>query len=42
MNVCNRHADLTPNLPALAPFRPAFGTLVPVPAPAVESAPAAA
>ncbi|WP_416531516.1 FtsK/SpoIIIE domain-containing protein [Streptomyces coelicoflavus] len=42
VNVCNRHADLTPDLPALAPFRPALGTLAPVPAPAIESAPAAA
>ncbi|MCW8123331.1 FtsK/SpoIIIE domain-containing protein, partial [Streptomyces anthocyanicus] len=42
VNVCNRHADLTPDLPALALFRPALGTLAPVPAPAVESAPAAA
>ncbi|MGV9392002.1 FtsK/SpoIIIE domain-containing protein [Streptomyces olivaceus] len=42
VNVCNRHADLTPDLPALARFRPALGTLAPVPAPAVESAPAAA
>jgi S-DNA-T family DNA segregation ATPase FtsK/SpoIIIE len=38
----NRHAALTPDLPALAPFRPALGTLAPVPAPAVESAPAVA
>ncbi|MEV1085024.1 FtsK/SpoIIIE domain-containing protein [Streptomyces sp. NPDC050211] len=42
VNTCNRHADLTPDLPALAPFRPALGTRKPVPAPAVESAPAAA
>lgn len=44
VNVCNKYAHLTPNLPALAPFRPALGTLAPVPAqaPAVESAPAAA
>ncbi|MFJ2722855.1 FtsK/SpoIIIE domain-containing protein [Streptomyces sp. NPDC087437] len=42
VNTCNRHADLTPDLPALAPFRPSLGTLKPVPAPAVESAPAAA
>ncbi|WP_217382696.1 FtsK/SpoIIIE domain-containing protein [Streptomyces sp. NK08203] len=42
VNVCNRHADLTPDLPALAPFRPALGTLAPVPAPAIESASAAA
>ncbi|WP_406355276.1 FtsK/SpoIIIE domain-containing protein [Streptomyces sp. NBC_01635] len=42
VNICNRHADLTPDVPALAPFRPVLGTLAPVPAPAVESAPAAA
>ncbi|CAM5429573.1 S-DNA-T family DNA segregation ATPase FtsK/SpoIIIE OS=Streptomyces albaduncus OX=68172 GN=FHS32_006500 PE=4 SV=1 [Streptomyces griseoloalbus] len=42
VNICNRHAGLTPDLPALAPFRPALGTLTPVPAPAVESAPAVA
>ncbi len=42
VNICNRHADLTPDLPVLAPFRPALGTLTPVPVPAVESAPAAA
>ncbi|WP_405670650.1 FtsK/SpoIIIE domain-containing protein [Streptomyces sp. NBC_01530] len=42
VNICNRHADLTPNLPALAPFRPALGPVKPVPAPAAESAPAAA
>ncbi|CAL9312902.1 hypothetical protein SUDANB148_05013 [Streptomyces sp. SudanB148_2056] len=44
VNVCNKYAHLTPDLPALAPFRPALGTLAPVPAqdPAVESAPAAA
>ncbi|OMI89034.1 plasmid transfer protein [Streptomyces sp. M1013] len=42
VNVCNRHADLTPDLPALARFRPALGPLAPVPAPAIESAPAAA
>ncbi|MGW4821441.1 FtsK/SpoIIIE domain-containing protein [Streptomyces sp. NPDC004227] len=42
VNTCNRHADLAPDLPALASFRPALGTLKSVPAPAVESAPAAA
>ena len=42
VNICNRHADLTPDLPALAPFRPALSTLTPLPSPAVESAPAAA
>lgn len=42
VDACNRHADLTPDLPALAPFRPALDTLAPAPAPAVESAPATA
>ncbi|MFF0112095.1 FtsK/SpoIIIE domain-containing protein [Streptomyces prasinus] len=42
VNTCNKYADRTPDLPALAPFRPVLGTLAPVPAPAVESAPAAA
>ncbi|MGW0084451.1 FtsK/SpoIIIE domain-containing protein [Streptomyces sp. NPDC003393] len=42
VNICNRHADLAPDLPALAPFRPALDSPKPVPAPAVESAPAAA
>ncbi|WP_445524517.1 FtsK/SpoIIIE domain-containing protein [Streptomyces cyslabdanicus] len=32
VNICNRHADQTPDLPELAPFRPAFGSdAVPVP-----------
>ncbi|OPG08326.1 plasmid transfer protein [Streptomyces sp. GKU 895] len=42
VNVCNRYADLTPDVPALAPFRPALGIPRPMTAPAVESAPAAA
>ncbi|MGQ4382865.1 FtsK/SpoIIIE domain-containing protein [Streptomyces sp. SAS_270] len=42
VNICNRHADRTPDLPTLAPFRPRFGPLAPVTAPAVETAPAAA
>ncbi|MEV5932502.1 FtsK/SpoIIIE domain-containing protein [Streptomyces sp. NPDC052079] len=42
VNTCNRHADLVPDLPALAPFRPALDAPKPVAAPAVESAPAAA
>ncbi|MEV6051719.1 FtsK/SpoIIIE domain-containing protein [Streptomyces sp. NPDC052107] len=40
VNTCNRHADLTPDLPALAPFRPALGIPAPADAPAVESIPA--
>ncbi|MGW5047157.1 FtsK/SpoIIIE domain-containing protein [Streptomyces griseoluteus] len=42
VNTCNRHAALTPDLPVLAPFRPALGTPAPVPPPAIKSAPAAA
>ncbi|KUN28074.1 plasmid transfer protein [Streptomyces antibioticus] len=42
VNVCNRYADLTPDVPALAPFRPALGIPRSMTAPAVESAPAAA
>lgn len=42
MNICNRHVDLTPDLPALAPFRPLIGIPAPAPVPAVESTPAAA
>lgn len=42
VNTCNRHADRTPDLPELAAFRPALPHLAPVPAPAVETAPAAA
>ncbi|MFD0062829.1 FtsK/SpoIIIE domain-containing protein [Streptomyces sp. NPDC056690] len=42
VNLCNKHADRTPDLPALAPFRPAMGQLTPASAPAVESIPAAA
>ncbi|MFF3592139.1 FtsK/SpoIIIE domain-containing protein [Streptomyces sp. NPDC002387] len=41
VNICNRHADLTPDLPTLAPFRPALGIPAPADAPAVESIPAA-
>ncbi|MFJ6918452.1 FtsK/SpoIIIE domain-containing protein [Streptomyces sp. NPDC101133] len=42
VNICNRHADLTPDVPALAPFRPVRGAPAPTLVPAVESAPAAA
>ncbi|MFF4017917.1 FtsK/SpoIIIE domain-containing protein [Streptomyces sp. NPDC001843] len=42
VNTCNRHADKTPDLPALAPFRPALGIPAPADAPAVESIPATA
>ncbi|MGY5058999.1 FtsK/SpoIIIE domain-containing protein [Streptomyces sp. 900105755] len=40
VNICNRYADITPDLPALAPFRPLPGIPKPVDAPAVESVPA--
>ncbi|MER5181879.1 FtsK/SpoIIIE domain-containing protein [Streptomyces sp. NPDC002896] len=42
VNACNRHADRTPDVPELAAFRPALPQLKPVPAPAVETASAAA
>ncbi|MEV0178438.1 FtsK/SpoIIIE domain-containing protein [Streptomyces sp. NPDC050625] len=42
VNTCNRYADLAPDLPALAPFRPVLGVPKPVDAPAVESIPATA
>jgi S-DNA-T family DNA segregation ATPase FtsK/SpoIIIE len=42
VNTCNRHADRTPDLPALAPFRPLLGIPAPADAPAVESIPATA
>jgi S-DNA-T family DNA segregation ATPase FtsK/SpoIIIE len=42
VNICNRHADRTPDLPALAPFRPALSSPALVTAAAVASAPAAA
>ncbi|GAA2290513.1 FtsK/SpoIIIE domain-containing protein [Streptomyces atrovirens] len=42
VNICNRYADLVPDLPALAPFRPVLGVAKPVDAPAVESIPATA
>ncbi|MEU1695931.1 FtsK/SpoIIIE domain-containing protein [Streptomyces hirsutus] len=42
VNLCNKHADRTPDLPGLEAFRPVPGHVKPVTAPAVESAPAAA
>ncbi|MGW1798930.1 FtsK/SpoIIIE domain-containing protein [Streptomyces sp. NPDC001984] len=42
VSTCNRHADLTPDLPTLAPFRPALDVAKPLDAPAVESIPATA
>ncbi|WP_327594961.1 FtsK/SpoIIIE domain-containing protein [Streptomyces chartreusis] len=42
VNTCNRYADLTPHLSALAPFRPVLDAPTPVSTPAIESAPATA
>ncbi|WP_406395222.1 FtsK/SpoIIIE domain-containing protein [Streptomyces sp. NBC_00887] len=42
VNVCNRHADRTPDLPALAAFRPVVGALAPAPEPLAKAAPATA
>ncbi|MGV9348218.1 FtsK/SpoIIIE domain-containing protein [Streptomyces spiralis] len=42
VNTCNRHADLTPDLPVLAPFRPLPGVPKPADVPAVESVPSTA
>jgi S-DNA-T family DNA segregation ATPase FtsK/SpoIIIE len=41
-NVCNRHADRTPDLPELAPFRPALAGISKAPAPLSKTAPATA
>jgi S-DNA-T family DNA segregation ATPase FtsK/SpoIIIE len=43
VNICNRHADRTPDLPELAPFRPALpGTTAAAPVPLSKTASAAA
>ncbi|MFB8268877.1 FtsK/SpoIIIE domain-containing protein [Streptomyces sp. NPDC055955] len=42
VNLCNKHADRTPDLPNLAAFRPTLPHLSTVPAPAVETVPSAA
>ncbi|GGZ86076.1 FtsK/SpoIIIE domain-containing protein [Streptomyces echinoruber] len=42
VDACNRHAELTPELPELAAFRPVLPSLAPVPEPATETAPAVA
>jgi S-DNA-T family DNA segregation ATPase FtsK/SpoIIIE len=42
VNVCNRHADRTPDLPELAPFRPALPGTPAAPVPLSKAAPAAA
>ncbi|MER5474206.1 FtsK/SpoIIIE domain-containing protein [Streptomyces sp. NPDC002685] len=40
VNLCNRYADRTPDLPALAPFRPLVGSLAPASEPLAKAAPA--
>ncbi|MEU5480683.1 FtsK/SpoIIIE domain-containing protein [Streptomyces mirabilis] len=40
VNLCNKHAGRTPDLPALAPFRPAVGTPAPSSEPLAKAAPA--
>ncbi|MBT3153514.1 plasmid transfer protein [Streptomyces sp. CHD11] len=42
VNLCNRHADRTPTLPELAPFRPAFAGPAAEPVPSVKPSPATA
>ncbi|MFE6807999.1 FtsK/SpoIIIE domain-containing protein [Streptomyces sp. NPDC057681] len=42
VNLCNKHAERTPDLPALAAFRPVLPHLATVPAPVVETVPSAA
>lgn len=42
VNTCNRHANLTPDLPALAPFRPSVAPLPSARVPLSKTAPATA
>ncbi|GHF16911.1 conjugal transfer protein TraS [Streptomyces spiralis] len=42
VNICNRHADRTPDLPELAPFRPALPGAPAAPVPLSKTAPATA
>jgi S-DNA-T family DNA segregation ATPase FtsK/SpoIIIE len=42
VNICNRHADRTPDLPELAPYRPALSTPADAPLPPTEPSPAPA
>ncbi|MFE1438097.1 FtsK/SpoIIIE domain-containing protein [Streptomyces sp. NPDC058739] len=42
VNLCNRHADLTPGLPELAPFRPELNDAAATPTPVTKPAPATA
>ncbi|MEH0588710.1 FtsK/SpoIIIE domain-containing protein [Streptomyces sp. B21-106] len=42
VNLCNRHADRTPDLPELAPFRPALSGPAAAPVPSAKPSPATA
>ncbi|MFF3739047.1 FtsK/SpoIIIE domain-containing protein [Streptomyces sp. NPDC002566] len=42
VNLCNRHADRTPDLPELAPFRPVLAVPAAAPVPSVKPSPATA
>ncbi|MDT0476735.1 FtsK/SpoIIIE domain-containing protein [Streptomyces sp. DSM 41014] len=42
VNICNKHADRVPDLPALEPFRPAVAPLPSAPMPLAKPAPATA
>ncbi|WP_405768223.1 FtsK/SpoIIIE domain-containing protein [Streptomyces sp. NBC_01538] len=42
VNLCNRHADRTPDLPELAPFRPSLAGSVAAPVPSAKPSPATA
>ncbi|MET7843974.1 FtsK/SpoIIIE domain-containing protein [Streptomyces sp. NPDC005356] len=42
VNLCNKHAGRTPDLPALTPFRPVVGTPAPASEPLAKAAPATA
>ncbi|MCX5288085.1 FtsK/SpoIIIE domain-containing protein [Streptomyces sp. NBC_00183] len=42
VNLCNRHADRTPDLPELAPFRPALSGPAAAPVPSAKASPATA
>ncbi len=42
VNICNKYADRTPDVPALAPFRPAVTPLPSAPVPLSKTAPATA
>ncbi|MFI0234369.1 FtsK/SpoIIIE domain-containing protein [Streptomyces sp. NPDC017086] len=42
VNICNRHADRTPDLPELAPFRPTLSGSADAPSPTAKPSPATA